>query len=529
MSLEPEKQFSAQELQQIEVELARYAENEAQKLGLNRDVWVENIENGFTQDQRAHTTLMISGMTLAHDQLCAAALRGLGYRVQTLDSPDNQSLQYGKEFGNRGQCNPTYYTVGNLIKYLTHLRDEVGLSVAEINKKYIFLTAGACGPCRFGMYITEYRKALQDAGFEGFRVLLFQQQQGLKQATGAENGLNINAIFFLKVLKAMIAGDVLNLIGYRIRPYEQVVGSTDKAQERCKQILDDALSNNRSLVKALYRCRRVLREVSIDRTTPKPVVSIVGEFWAMTTEGEGNYHLQRFLEKEGAEVDIQGITNWILFLLWEVSHDTRLRMRLKQQDKLQKRGGRISDFVKLVKVTTARRLVIAQFQLFANIIGLHRYHLPNMNNIAKLAGNYYDNNVRGGEGHMEVGKLIHFIEDQVNHMTVSVKPFGCMPSSGVSDGVMSMVTAKWPGSIFIPIETTGDGEVNIHSRVQMMLLKAREKAFAEFKQALGDCGLDVPTFKQRVQNDKRWRSPLKQPHHRKAGTATNLVLEVGGR
>ena len=36
------------------------------------------------------------------------------------------------------------------------------------------------------MYVTEYRKALRDAGFDGFRVMLFQQTGGLKQATGDE-------------------------------------------------------------------------------------------------------------------------------------------------------------------------------------------------------------------------------------------------------------------------------------------------------------------------------------------------------
>ena len=29
-------------------------------------------------------------------------------------------------------------------------------------------------------------------------------------------------------------------------------------------------------------------------------------------------------------------------------------------------------------------------------------------------------------------------------MTLSVKPFGCMPSAGVSDGVQSMITEKYP-------------------------------------------------------------------------------------
>ena len=58
---------------------------------------------------------------------------------------------------------------------------------------------------------------------------------------------------------------------------------------------------------------------------------------------------------------------------------------------------------------------------------------------------------------MEVGKLIHFVEDKVNHRTISMKPFGCMPSSGVSDGVQGIVQSMYPDAIFLPIETTGDG------------------------------------------------------------------------
>ena len=55
----------------------------------------------------------------------------------------------------------------------------------EIIDSHVFLTAGACGPCRFGMYVTEYRKALNDAGFEGFRVMLFDANGGMSQATAA--------------------------------------------------------------------------------------------------------------------------------------------------------------------------------------------------------------------------------------------------------------------------------------------------------------------------------------------------------
>jgi predicted nucleotide-binding protein (sugar kinase/HSP70/actin superfamily) len=512
----------------IEQELARYAEEEAKKLGIAREQWVEPVHSNseFKVSDRPHTTLLVSGLTLAHDQLVASALRGLGYKVELLDSPDNAALQFGKEFGNRGQCNPTYYTVGNLVKHLATLRDVQGVPTEDIIRNFVFVTAGACGPCRFGMYVTEYRKALRDAGFDGFRVLLFQQQGGIKQATGDEAGLAIDQGFVFGVVRAIIAGDVLNLIGYRMRPYEVTEGATDRALAECKSILGKTFAEKGSVTAALYKCRRVLAKVEVDRTQPKPVVSVIGEFWAMTTEGDGNYGLQRFLEQEGAEVDIQGVTNWLLFMVWENRHDTLLRMTLKEDDKSKKGLDGKDPTKKLWMLKAAEAAVRGIFQTYANILGLHGYVLPDMDHVAELARKHYDNNVRGGEGHMEVGKLIHFVEDRVNHMTISVKPFGCMPSSGVSDGVQTIVQTMYPESIFLPIETTGDGKVNVQSRVQMMLFKARQRAREELEEALAKTGLDEETFKKRVKGSRRWRNPFLRPAHKYAGVAANLVYAV---
>jgi predicted nucleotide-binding protein (sugar kinase/HSP70/actin superfamily) len=458
-----------------------------------------------------------------------AALRGLGYRVAALPCPDRTALQFGKEFGNRGQCNPTYFTVGNLVKHLVHLRDVQGLTSASILEDFVFMTAGACGPCRFGMYVTEYRKALRDAGFEGFRVVLFQQQGGLKQATGDDRGLVVDRKFVFGIARAILAGDVLNLLGYRIRPYEVIEGSADDAIRECREILSESFERHRPVLAALRRCRRRLARVAVDRSRPKPVVSIIGEFWAMTTEGEGNYELQRFLEAEGAEVDVQGVVNWLLFMIWENRHDTNLRRTLREADGGRKGLKGKSAARKLWTIRAAEAAVRAHFRLYARAIGLRGYRLPDMEAIARLAEAHYDTNVRGGEGHMEVGKLIHFIEDRVNHMTISVKPFGCMPSSGVSDGVQAAVTAKYPAAIFLPIETTGDGQANVYSRIQMMLFRARQNAQAEFDAALAATGMDEAAFQERVRSSRRGRSAFWRPKHRTAGIATNLVYALRGK
>src|SRR5688500_14268589 len=261
----------------IDAELKAFEDAEREKLGLEIEKrWLEDMANlQFTKSEKAGITLLIGGLTMAHDYLVSGAFTSLGYNTVPLDAPNYDALRAGKEFGNRGQCNPTYFTVGNLVKYLVFLRDEKGISTKEIVDKYVFLTAGACGPCRFGMYVTEYRKALRDAGFDGFRVMLFQQQGGLSQATGEVSGLELTPPFFIGLLKGLIAGDVINGIGYRLRPCEVVPGSTDNATKQAKQICYDALLNKKSILRALMKSKKLFEAVEVDRTIPKPKVAII--------------------------------------------------------------------------------------------------------------------------------------------------------------------------------------------------------------------------------------------------------------
>jgi len=516
----------------LDAELRRFEEEERKRLGLDgtTEHWVEDMVNlQFTKAQRANVTLLIGGLTIAHDYLIEGGLKGIGYNVQMLDCPDNAAFQAGKEFGNRGQCNPTYFTVGNLVQYLIALRDKHGMTAQEIVEKYVFVTAGACGPCRFGMYVTEYRKALRDAGFDGFRVLLFQQTGGLKQATGEELGLELNPTFFWALVKGMFVGDVINAWGYRARPYEKVKGATDEALERCKKILHEALEKRTNIMAALWKCKPILASVEVDRTIVKPKVSIIGEFWAMTTEGDGNYGLQRFLEQEGAECDIQLVAAWILYTLWEVRNDTKERADLREWDVAKYGLGGGGPFAVLQKYAISYggdKLVRLLFHSFAYTAGLYGYHLPDMDKIAKISHDYYNNDLRGGEGHMEVGKLILNVVNQKAHMTLSVKPFGCMPSAGVSDGVQSAITEKFPGTIFCPVETSGDGRVNFYSRVQMYLFKAKQAAVAEYERVLAEHGVTKEQIAAFAESTPRFRTPLYKAPHKYSGNSADFVAAV---
>ncbi len=518
----------------IAAELKKFEAEERRRLGLEADKapeqWYDEVPNTFTASQRAHTTVLVCGLTMAHDLFIQAALRGIGYNVKCMDVPDNAALQFGREFGNRGQCNPTYFTVGNLIKHLSNMHEQ-GMSKADIIENHVFVTAGACGPCRFGTYVTEYRKALRDAGFDGFRVLLFQQTGGLKQATGDEIGLKMDPQFFWGVVRAILIGDVLNALVYRIRPYEVEAGATDKALEAAKGFISDAFETSGSMLKALYKARKVLGAVEVDRTRTKPKVAIIGEFWAMTTEGDGNYGLQRFLEGEGAEVEIQIVAAWLLYMIWQSGYDTENRARLRGVDKGGPEGSKFSlegvDVRKrLISLKAGEAVLRTLFQTVAHGLGLYDYHLPDMKEIAAISDAFYDNNLRGGEGHMEVGKLIQNIVKNKVNMTLSVKPFGCMPSSSVSDGVQSLITEMYPQGIFLPIETNGDGAVNVYSRVQMQLFKAKQQAGKEVEKALAETGQTMDEVQEYLRKHPRLSHAFHRSPHKAGCTTADLVHEV---
>jgi len=96
-----------------------------------------------------------------------------------------RAFQLGKEYGNNGQCNPTYFTVGNLVQYLQTL-EEQGLSKQEIIDNHVFFTAAPAARGRFGMYEAEYRLALRNAGFG---VGLAQAADCWKQDRNIESGV----------------------------------------------------------------------------------------------------------------------------------------------------------------------------------------------------------------------------------------------------------------------------------------------------------------------------------------------------
>ncbi len=524
-------------------------------------------ERPFTAEERDKVTILIGGLTAKHEEFIRAVFQGSGYKCERLPMPDQTAFHLGKEFGNNGQCSPAYFTSGSLIQYLRNLESQ-GMSRRDIIDNYLYFTAGSCGPCRFGMYAAEYRLALQNAGFDGFRVLRFQQDEGIRQKVSAP-GLKYTIDFGLGMLKILFLGDVLNDLTHNIRAYEVNPGETDRVMDQCVRDVCDHLRTykapdipqwalnrlkNRNVLRGilsflykmdehlrgkefkdlLERCRQRIDTIRIDRLRLKPIVKIIGEFWAQTTESGGNYWMFDFIEREGAQVQPEAIGTWIAYLLAHAKMQMYPRRGMDQQcreaaawDIGQRLRNELAFQKKRALLTLGEQMYAGLYHYVIRSLGDMAHKLVSQKKLAHLADPFYQPLARGGEGYLEVGKNIYYNSHKLCHMVLSLKPFGCLPSS-MSDGVQSAVTSKFRDMIYLPIETSGEGEVNAHSRVQMALGEAKAKAKAEFQEALASTGKKLEDIRAFVSGHPELSKPLYQVPHRQgvAGVAANFVLHV---
>ena len=566
IQIQPVEEMIQQRLAEERVRM----EKEAGVTGKSVHHFKKPVERGFTKSQRPHTTLLFGGLTWKHEKLILGAWEGLGYKCEVVPTPDVKAFQLGKEYGNNGQCNPTYFTVGNVVQYLQELEAQ-GMSKDEICNNYIFLTAGACGPCRFGMYEAEYRLALRNAGFDEFRVVLFQQGGGLSQSD-AEAGLEMNLDFFLTMINSMNMGDLMGEMTHLISPFEVKAGETEAVLEEVMDYMHEVMRKKRpwqlngnlerylkhfpkvastssymgkflnqilgdDYIEALHHVRDRFNQIEVDRLRVKPIVKVTGEFWAQTTEGDGNFNMFAFLEREGAQILVEPIGTWIMYMLHQGVQGIRDKKGLEEgivsppKWRLDKHAKiEINYRKKLAQLKIAEAIFKREYHRVKDALGGIAHGLTDQYEMQRLGHPFYNSRSGGGEGHLEVAKNIYYSNKDLCHMVLSLKPFGCMPSTQ-SDGAQSAVVSLYKDMIFLPIETSGEGEINAHSRVQMALGEAKLKVKNEFAEALQNTGLTLEGCKTYVDMNPELKRPMYHVPHRKGvvGGAALTVYHIADR
>jgi predicted nucleotide-binding protein (sugar kinase/HSP70/actin superfamily) len=481
----------------------------------------------FTKEERPYTTILFGGLTFKHERLITGALENMGYKAKPLPNIERIDLDIGKEYIDVGACCPTTFTAGNLARALMDIEKREGRDA--VRDRYIFVTVGACGPCRFGQYHESYERVLEGLNLRDFRLFLLDLLQLEQSADGG--GLEVSMPLTLGLVYAMFMGDLITDMEYATRPYEVKKGQTDQVVRESVEVLYEKLKKRPIVgkklgnflwhiftdyfVDALKEVKKLWDEIEVDRLQPKARVKITGEFWLQTHEGDGNYNIKRWLEEQGAEVIPPPVAVWMDYLI---------HMELFK----------LEDAKPFVKNYYLKKFIISLFAwLYRRTYDKLRKALNNIPNplpsqreLKELARPYFYYRLAGGEGHMLIGKALYALKHKQAHMICELSPYGCLPNT-MSVGAMAKVLADYPELLYAPIEVKGDSEVHAYSRCQMVLTEAKRRAKEEFEQALERTGLSLEEIREfEEKHPQLKRATYKVPNYGYVGTSANYVMHV---
>jgi predicted nucleotide-binding protein (sugar kinase/HSP70/actin superfamily) len=474
-------------------------------------------------------TLLFGGLHWRAERILQASMENLGYKVQILPTATRDDLLTGREVADIGQCSPTSFTTGNLANFLRHEARRIGAD--EVARKYVYVTAGSCGACRFGQYHQSYELALRNAGLEAFRMFLLGQE-GLDQGPAPGGGLELNLPFTLGAVWAIVLSDVVQDLEYQIRPFEVKAGETAQVTRESVEYLYEVFRKRPQRGKkwgalawhlatdyfagAMREVRRRFAQIEVDRLRVKPVVKLTGEFYLQTVEGAPNYHIHRWLEAEGAEVYPAAVTIWLDYLMRFAGQDFEDHIGIDRHARL-----------KLAGIRAGQGLLRWTYGRMRRAMGDLPHELPDQYELRRLAAPYFHSRLSGGEGDMLVGKALWSYHQKKAHMICELSPYSCMPNT-MSIGAMAAVIGKYPDLLYAPLEIKGDSEVHALSRCQMILTEAKKRAQREYDDAMERIGLAPETLAARVTPAMR-KATYKVPRYGVTGTAANFAWHLASR
>lgn len=400
--------------------------------------------------------LLVGGLGGFHDGLVAAVLRAQGRDAVPLGSVDRAALERGRAALPRGQCAPLLYTTGALL-------EAVG---AASNRPLAYMGLSSCGPCRYAVFEDGWRRAVTEAHPDadvGF-LRLMQSPLDMTERFGSRA--------VVQLIEAVVVADAVAEQVRRLAPSVTDAAALDAAAGAAVQAIGAELASGADPLVALARHADWHRPIA--RCAPGPLarVALVGEPWSLHADGDGQLHLPRLLAAAGVEIEVPPVALWIAYVLWQ---HRNVRWGAERPDASAKRAA-----------AALERFLAEAIEEAGAIAGLGGFVLPDVEALAELAAPHLPPTLLGGYGHLEVGLAARAKRERRAHAVISVKSFGCIPSSGTSDGILPTVLGDLP---FLALEVCGDGEAARESRLMMRVAAARERAAADLADACARAGV----------------------------------------
>jgi predicted nucleotide-binding protein (sugar kinase/HSP70/actin superfamily) len=380
-----------------------------------------------------------------HGIMAAAAMRANGVDAESLPMSDEASLDIGRKYTSGKECYPCILTTGDIVKKT----EEEGFD----RDSTAFFMASASGPCRFGQYNTFHRMVLDDVGLPDVPVITLDQGDGF-----GEDTKNLGTSFRKLTWSGILFVDYLQRLLRETRPYEVNSGETDALYKLFLKRGEDTIEKQGNMVKLAEEANEAFCNIKVDRSTPRPLIGIIGEVYVRSHAFANNYIIRK-IEELGGEVVCSPFEEWINY----IGH-TRKADCIREKDVKGLIIELISDVVQkhdAHKMSKPFKGTIRNF-----------YREQPSREVIKKAKKYLDSSMRG-EAILSMGRATEYAEMGFDGI-VNLAPFNCMPGT-IVNALLERFQKEHDNIPCLKVSLDGQAQTNEETRLEAFMYQAHER------------------------------------------------------
>ncbi len=413
-------------------------------------VYDDNGRLLFTKEMKEEYTILMPQMLPVHFGMFQRLLQLEGYHVDMLTSHHRGIVDEGLKYVHNDTCYPALLVIGQLI-------DAIKNGGYDPHKVALFITQTG-GGCRASNYIHLLRKALAKADL-AFVPVISVNLSGLEK----NPGFSLTLPLIRKMVYAMMYGDLIVNVANQVRPYELEAGAADAMTEAWQTKLIQGFQQGKGMSRR--QMSRIFDQICADFASipvsheEKVRVGVVGEIYVKFSP-LGNNNLEQFLLSEGAEPVVPGLTDFMIFKIYNRVVDVDLY------------GG---HWIKKAACTAFMKYIEAcQHDMIHALERSNRFRAPgDFAQLHRLIQGYLGDGNKMGEGWLLTAEMLELIHSGTPNI-VCTQPFGCLPNHIVGKGMIRRLKDDYPYSNIVAIDyDPGATKINQENRIKLMLANAK--------------------------------------------------------
>ena len=368
--------------------------------------------------------------------------------MELLQNDSRAVVDEGLKNVHNDACYPALLVIGQFM-------DALNSGKYDVNKVALLITQTG-GGCRASNYIHLLRKAV-DKNYPQVPVVSLNFS-GLEK----DSAFRIKPAMFVKLLHAVLYGDLLMTCYNKCRAYEVHKGDSKKMLDKWQNRMGNIF---RKKEKKYLKTKKIYRDIlndfaSIELSGEKKIkVGIVGEIYVKYSPLANN-HLEDFLISEGCEPVVPSLLEFVMYCAAGTFNDADIYDNHNKMSFAYKMG------YKLLYAKQKELIKVMKEQ--GSFEPLHDFE-----HLRKLADKYINQGVVMGEGWLIPAEMAALAKSGVENI-ICTQPFGCLPNHIVAKGMSRAIKQDNPNANIVAIDyDPGATRVNQENRIKLMLANAR--------------------------------------------------------